>query len=197
LSNQLGAVQDFYADAGEEITIWELNSVLHMIGGTDTLHGLSPNSQLWRKLVGQKFDTDCSDIADSDVLDFFESATAIGGKVGYNIINLATEGSRYSYLFSGYFRPTATSWFDFKTMSDDGSWVFIDGNIVVNNRGSHGPKEESGSFYMTAGTDYKIEIPYGQGGGGVTMIFSWRESGGAWSTSLSGSKVSLEERSDE
>ncbi len=46
----------------------------------------------------------------------------------------------------------ATGIYTFSTTSDDGSDLIIDGSMIVNNGGAHGPNGASGSDFLTAGT---------------------------------------------
>jgi len=55
-------------------------------------------------------------------------------------------GLRFSALID---LPTAGS-YTFYTASDDGSQLFIDGNLVVDNDGLHGVVEKSGTVDLSA-----------------------------------------------
>ncbi len=50
----------------------------------------------------------------------------------------------------------------FETLSDDGSQVFIDGQLVVNNDGRHPPKSAQGAISIPAGK-HSIRVSYFQG----------------------------------
>jgi len=69
--------------------------------------------------------------------------------------------------------------YDFKTRSDDGSFVIIDGAVIVNNDGWHGMQDAEGSVALTAGP-HTITIPFNEGGGGCGLEVSWRPSGGEY-----------------
>ena len=58
--------------------------------------------------------------------------------------------------------------YTFYTTSDDGSALYIDGVMIVNNDFSQGPTERSGSATLTAGP-HTIEIRYFEGGGGEEL----------------------------
>ena len=52
--------------------------------------------------------------------------------------------------------------YTFSLNSDDGSKLYIDGNLVVDNDGLHGMFARQGSVVLTAG-DHNIEVQYFQG----------------------------------
>lgn len=67
--------------------------------------------------------------------------------------------------------PTDGS-YDFRLISDDGSFLFIDDEEVIDNSGWHGPRPVDGEMYLTAGK-HDIEIHFQQGGGGAALSFQW------------------------
>jgi len=72
--------------------------------------------------------------------------------------------------------PTAGT-YEFSTNSDDGSQLFIDGQLVVDNGGSHGMRERSGRIELTAG-DHQLVLDFIEEGGGAGCILSWTPPGG-------------------
>ncbi|MCA9129599.1 MAG: c-type cytochrome, partial [Planctomycetales bacterium] len=73
---------------------------------------------------------------------------------------LVPEGGRYSFY----------------TNSDDGSRLYIDGRLVVDNDGDHGMVEKSGRIRLDAG-QHKIVVTYCDSGGGDGLVVSWRGPG--------------------
>ena len=69
--------------------------------------------------------------------------------------------------------------YDFKTRSDDGSFLYIDGVQIVNNDGWHGMQDRDGSATLVAG-QHSITIVMNEGGGGCGLEVSWRLGGGDW-----------------
>ena len=63
--------------------------------------------------------------------------------------------------------------YEFKTRSDDGSFVIIDGVITVNNDGWHGMQDAEGTVTLGAGW-HTITIPFNEGGGGCGLEVSIR-----------------------
>ncbi len=58
--------------------------------------------------------------------------------------------------------------YEFTTVSDDGSKLFVDGKEVVNNDGDHGPRFRSGDITLAPGR-VPIRVLYFNGGGGAWL----------------------------
>jgi autotransporter-associated beta strand protein len=65
----------------------------------------------------------------------------------------------------------------FRTGSDDGSTLFIDGNLVVNNNNFQGTTFVQSTVSLTPGL-HNIDIEFYQGGGGAAMFAQWDPTGG-------------------
>jgi len=73
-----------------------------------------------------------------------------------------------------YVRKSGT--YTFYTNSDDGSCLYIDGQLVVDNDGSHGPVERSGNVQLRSGV-HEIVVNYYDSGGGDHLAVSWKGPG--------------------
>ena len=62
------------------------------------------------------------------------------------------------------------------TLSDDGSSVFVDGRLVVDNGGSHGARLATGLVHLDRGT-HAVWIHYFQAGGAFHFEFLWARDG--------------------
>lgn len=88
----------------------------------------------------------------------------------------------YSVRWSGQVRPTTSGTYTFYINSDDGSFLYLNGALVISNGGYHGDIELSYAVSLTAGQLYTIQMDMFQGGGGATARLSWSKSGtGAFS----------------
>jgi cytochrome c len=58
--------------------------------------------------------------------------------------------------------------YDFRVISDDGSWLSIDGNEIIDNGGFHGPQIRDGEVWLTKGK-HKIDLTFFQAGGGAFL----------------------------
>jgi mono/diheme cytochrome c family protein len=79
-------------------------------------------------------------------------------------LSVARRHSEYAMAFDGLFRVPADGMYTFTLSSDDGSKLFVDGTIVVDNDGIHPNKAESKATMLTKGT-HKVRVTYFQGGG--------------------------------
>ena len=78
----------------------------------------------------------------------------------------------FAFRFSGFVNvPEAGSW-RFTTESDDGSRLYVDGRLVVDNWGDHGPRERAGEVTLTPGR-HAIEVEMYERGGGEHLAVTW------------------------
>jgi len=126
----------------------------------------------------------------ADVPSFFATATptTYGSNPSTSVQTTAIseassdDGSNFSCQWLGYFLPSTTETYTFFTSSDDASYVWIGSNAlsgfttanaVVNNGGTHGVQERSGSVSLTAGVYYPIRIQFGEATGGDSLTFNY------------------------
>lgn len=84
--------------------------------------------------------------------------------------------SPFSILWEGLIEIPRTGQYLFSTESDDGSWLFIDDHMVVNNGGTHGIKYESNTITLDAGF-HRIMIKYFDSAWGAIMKVRWAPPG--------------------
>jgi beta-glucosidase len=73
---------------------------------------------------------------------------------------------RFSVRWSGEVRPGQSGRYLVSAVSDDGSRVYLDGKLLLDNWGTHGPSFRSASVELKGGQAYPIRIEYAQSGGG-------------------------------
>jgi len=84
----------------------------------------------------------------------------------------AKQNENYSLRFEGLVAVPANGEYTFYTSSDDGSRLYINGELVVRNDGMHGTEEQSGKVELLAGT-HAITVTFYQGGGGAVVKAEW------------------------
>ena len=81
--------------------------------------------------------------------------------------------SPFSVEWEGYLLIREDGVYRFTTESDDGSWLYLDEELVVDNSGYHPIRRSSGTVNLTSGYHY-IRIRYFDGGGGAILHLLWQ-----------------------
>jgi alpha-L-fucosidase len=81
------------------------------------------------------------------------------------------QAERFGFEYSGFLRLEEDDVYAFFTSSDDGSRLFIDDSLVVDNDGLHGMQEKRGDIALAKGV-HSIRIPFFQKSGGYGLTVS-------------------------
>lgn len=92
---------------------------------------------------------------------------AAGTGIGFDL-GVARRGSNYALRFDGFFRSEREGNYQFTLASDDGSRLWVDGELVVDNDGIHPMKAEQGRVRLAPGT-HRVVVGFLQGGGGAEL----------------------------
>ncbi len=79
-------------------------------------------------------------------------------------VGLAGRGDNFALRFSSCLTVDAAGAYTFYTNSDDGSQLFVDGQLVVNNDGLHAARERQGSVALDAGV-HPLTVTFFEGTG--------------------------------
>src|SRR5437867_2819499 len=74
----------------------------------------------------------------------------------------------FSARWRGYLAVRRSGLYRFATTSDDGSWVYVDGRLVVDNSGTHGALTRSGQTFLESGPHFLL-VEYFQAGGASAL----------------------------
>ncbi|HET6723319.1 MAG TPA: alpha-L-fucosidase, partial [Chitinophagaceae bacterium] len=85
--------------------------------------------------------------------------------------------NKFAFEFTGYIKIEKDAVYTFFTDSDDGSMLYLDDEVVVNNDGDHGNVEKSGKAALKKGF-HKIKVVYFDSGGGNSLRVSLQPEGG-------------------
>ncbi|OHB72594.1 MAG: hypothetical protein A2W17_03020 [Planctomycetes bacterium RBG_16_41_13] len=80
--------------------------------------------------------------------------------------------SPFSAIWNGYIDIHTPGKYTFKLTSDDGSWLYIDDILVIDNGGNHATKSVAGTVTLEPGK-HKIMIKYFDAGGGAVLSLLW------------------------
>ncbi len=78
----------------------------------------------------------------------------------------------FGFRFRGFVRVPESGVHGFATTSDDGSMLYVDGALVVDNRGEHASTRASGEIRLEAGR-HAFELTYFEHWGGDELAVSW------------------------
>lgn len=91
-------------------------------------------------------------------------------------IDSADIADHFAFIFSGYIRIPATGIYAFRTVSDDGSVLYIDGHKVVDNDGGHAAVAATGLIPLREGF-HSYRILYFEDYEGQEFGWSWKQPG--------------------
>jgi alpha-L-fucosidase len=74
-------------------------------------------------------------------------------------LNNKNRKSKFGFIYAGYIRIEKAGMYDFFTSSDDGSILYIDDQLIVDNNGSHGMEEKGDKAALQKGW-HKIKLMY-------------------------------------
>ena len=78
----------------------------------------------------------------------------------------------FGYRLTAYLEVTETGPYDFHLESDDGSKMYVNGSLLIDNDGTHGAEEVSGTATLSTGY-HLIVVDYFDDAGGQTLNVAW------------------------
>lgn len=117
-----------------------------------------------------------------DVIDFTDDPAGFAGEIpGSNrwpvaeALDVDGESHPVNDTFfasvSGMFEVYSDGDYFFKTWSDDGVFVFIDGNLIINDPNLHEEQMRLGDIFLSAGT-HEVQLYYFENGGEASLEFT-------------------------
>jgi hypothetical protein len=81
--------------------------------------------------------------------------------------------NNYRIVCTGQLVITEDGYYEFSTSSDDGSLLYIDGTLVVDNDGAHGIQTVSGTKLLQSAVTHTFQLYYAESAGGnIAMILN-------------------------
>jgi len=87
-------------------------------------------------------------------------------------ISFRQREDNFAFRFRGFIQIDVAGDYTFYTNSDDGSRLYIDGALVVDNDGGHGKQERSGPATLTAGV-HAIQVTFFDRGGSEALLVNY------------------------
>ncbi len=100
-------------------------------------------------------------------------AVAQGNVFQFYLKKIDVPDSNFALQLSSFIQIDKEGQYEFSTSSNDGSKLYIDNKLVVDNDGEHGPRQISNSLYLTKGR-HSIRATYFQSGGSKTLMVYYR-----------------------
>lgn len=79
----------------------------------------------------------------------------------------------FSVRWTGQVQAQYSELYTFYTNSDDGVRLWVNGQQLINHWDNHGPTEDKGTIWLTAGQKYDIKMEFYENGWGATAQLSW------------------------
>ncbi len=99
------------------------------------------------------------------------TTTGVAEQISMNVPQ-RTQEDGFALRFTGLLSVPRTGKYTFATNSDDGSRLYINDQLIVDNDGLHGMRELSGTIDLTAG-HHKLVVTYFDNGGGDGLEVTW------------------------
>ncbi len=113
-----------------------------------------------------------------DALPDFDNMKTIDSGIIKNIdvLHKNKQNDYYGFEFSGLIKINADGVYRFFTSSDDGSRLYVDDNLVVDNDGPHGLTEKNGLVALSKGL-HKLKVTYFEATGSNDLFVEYEGSG--------------------
>ena len=102
----------------------------------------------------------------------------------FGILAADNNTNQFAYIFNGFINITTAGSYRFRTLSDDGSVVVVDGSLVVDNDGGHAAVTVTSDPITLSAGFHSIEVRYFEQAGGDTFVFTYETPGGGGFTAL-------------
>jgi len=79
----------------------------------------------------------------------------------------------FSIRWTGVLTPSETGDFTLNTVADDGTRLFIDDRLLIDNWQDQPAQVASGEIHLDAGKKYRIVLEYYENGGGASVKLTW------------------------
>ncbi len=80
----------------------------------------------------------------------------------------------FSVRWTGYIKPVKSGDYMLDVLSDDGTRLFVNDKLVIDDWKDHGAETHSCKINFEAGKKYKIKLEYYENAGGALVKLSWR-----------------------
>ena len=115
-----------------------------------------------------------------DFLPDFSSLTPVSSGVSDTVdVSVRNVNDNFALVFTNQISVTEAATYEFRTTSDDGSRLYIENTVVVDNDGLHPPVTVTGQIFLNPGS-YSLRIEFFEKGGGETLDVVYRVANGVF-----------------
>jgi len=141
------------------------------VGSGDSVRVRFPTGGVYYQYYEGSFGGGSSYMPDYDAM----TPTDTGETDTFNISERQRDDG-FAFQYSAYIDVPSSGSYTFYTNSDDGSRLYIDGNLVVDNAGDQSVNEESGTTTLSPG-EHNITVQYYENQGDEELTVSWEGPG--------------------
>ena len=94
-------------------------------------------------------------------------------------VDVTNQVDTFALVFRNTLQVSVEARYEFETTSDDGSRLYINNNLVVDNDGLHAPVTETGSIFLPAGS-HQLRVEFFEKTGGEVLNVRYRIEGGIY-----------------
>lgn len=103
-------------------------------------------------------------------------ATGISDKITLDVVEPT---DYYAVVFSNHIYVSVEGTYEFRLLSNEGSKLYIDDSVIINNDGIHAAKAETAELFLTPGS-YDFRVEFFEGIGRQALQVEYRVSGGQY-----------------
>lgn len=97
----------------------------------------------------------------------------------FDLYAIREQNDKFAIVFEGYLQVDVPGNYTFFTRSDEGSRLYLEGNMVVDNDGIHAIQERSGNYSFAAPGLYPIKVEYYDQYGVQDLFVDYKPQGGS------------------
>lgn len=94
-------------------------------------------------------------------------------------LDVVTPTDYYAVVFSNHIYVSVAATYEFRILSNEGSKLYVDGNVIINNDGIHAAKAETAELFLKPGS-YDFRVEFFEGIGRQALEVAYRVKGGQY-----------------
>lgn len=157
-------------------TIGDLSSINFSIGGVECT--IAPEQLVGNGLCGFYYDypgsTGSNPVFNSDYIVDVRENQIVNSNYGFGGPGSPVPNDNFLIRYTGEILASETGTYSFRTNSDDGMRVFINGALIINDWSLHAAQFAFGNINLTQGERYSIVVEYFEAGGESVAELDWQ-----------------------